>query len=128
MSQGYLLDTHALLWWMGSRTGRLSEQARAALTKGRHRLFLSAGAAWEMAIKKSLGRLSYPGNLDEVLDSQRIEVLPIKLSHALAVADLPSHHRDPFDRIQIAQARIEDLVLVTRDSNIAKYEVSILKA
>jgi len=81
-----------------------------------------------MAIKKAIGRLDYPGNLDEVLRKDHIEVLPIALDHALAVAELPAHHHDPFDRMQVVQARSESLVLVTRDARIAEYDVQVLWA
>jgi len=127
MSFGYLLDTHVLLWWLDD-PARLSADAQSVIADGTNMVYFSAGAAWEMGIKKGLGRLSFPGNLDEVLRGEHIEVLPIKLPHALAVADLPAHHHDPFDRIQIVQARLEDLVLVTRDAEIPKYDVKVLIA
>ena len=122
---GYLLDTHVILRWLSDQK-KLSAAARSAIADGAHPVYLSSAAAWEMAIKKSLGRLDYPSNLEEVLAEDEIEVLPIKLAHALAVADLPIHHHDPFDRMQIAQARIERLVLVTQDSILAKYDVETL--
>jgi len=124
---GYLLDTHALLWWL-SEPAKLSAKAKAAIADGSHSVYLSTAAVWEMSIKKSLGRLDFPGNLDEVLRKDHIEVLPIALSHAMAVSDLPAHHQDPFDRMQIAQARIEDLTLITRDATIPQYDVKVLKA
>lgn len=122
---GYLLDTHVLLWWL-SDPGLLSEAARAAISDGRRSVYVSSAAAWEMAIKRALGRLDYPSNLGDVLAKDSIEVLPIKLSYALAVADLPVHHQDLFDRMQIVQARIEGLVLITRDASIADYDVEVL--
>lgn len=123
---GYLLDTHVLLWWL-SDPSKLSTEARDAISEGAHSVYMSAAAAWEMAIKKALGRLEFPGNLEEVLRNDHIEVLPISLPHALAVADLPVYHQDPFDRMQIAQARIENLTLITRDAKIAEYDVRVLK-
>lgn len=75
---------------------------------------------------RALERLDMPGNLEEVLRKELIEVLPIRLPHALAVADLPLHHQDPFDRMQVAQARHENLVLITHDEKIAAYDVSVL--
>lgn len=124
---GYLLDTHAVLWWL-SDPSKLSNDAREAIAAGRNPVYLSSAAAWEMAIKKALGRLDIPGNLEEVLVKDHIDVLPITLPHALAVADLPLHHQDPFDRMQIAQARLENLVLITRDPKIAEYDVDLLTA
>lgn len=127
MTAGYLLDTHVVLWWLDD-PARIAPAARAVVADGANVLFVSAGVGWEMAIKRALGRLSFPGNLAEVLRSERIDVLPIDLSHALAVADLPALHQDPFDRIQIAQARLEDLMIVTRDPQIARYDVTVLEA
>ncbi len=124
---GYLLDTHVLLWWLAD-PGQLSTEARKAIADGSNSIYLSAAAAWEMAIKKALGRLEFPSNLEQVLQDDHIEVLPIGLSHALAVADLPVHHQDPFDRMLIAQAQIEGLVLITRDAQIAPYDVDVLLA
>jgi PIN domain nuclease of toxin-antitoxin system len=124
---GYLLDTHVVLWWL-SDPGRLSEAARAAIADGTNRVYVSAAAAWEMAIKKSLGRLDIPGNLAEALADDDIAVLDVSLDHALAVADLPMIHQDPFDRMQIVQAHHENLTLVTRDQRILRYGVSYLPA
>jgi PIN domain nuclease of toxin-antitoxin system len=124
---GFLLDTHVLLWWL-SDPQELSDDARKVISDGSNAVYLSAAAGWEMAIKKALGRLDFPSNLEEVLSKDHIAVLPIELRHALAVADLPVHHQDPFDRIQIVQAQIEDLVLVTRDKVIRKYDVNTLAA
>ncbi|UYV12388.1 MAG: type II toxin-antitoxin system VapC family toxin [Phycisphaera sp.] len=124
---GFLLDTHALLWWL-SDPEKLSGEARTALTDGQNSVYVSSAAGWEMAIKKRLGRLDYPANLAEVLDKDHIAVLPITLPHALAVSDLPMHHQDPFDRMMLAQAMIEGLVLVTRDDDIRKYDIKVLVA
>lgn len=123
----YLLDTHALLWWM-SDPAKLGDDARAVIKDTAHRVLFSAAGAWEMAIKQRLGRLDFPNNLPEALEADGIEMLPITVSHALAVGDLPLHHQDPFDRILIAQARIEQLILVTRDARIGQYEVQTLRA
>ena len=123
----YLLDTHALLLWM-SDPAKLGDDARAVIKDTAHRVLFSAAGAWEMAIKQRLGRLDFPNNLPEALEADGIEMLPITVSHALAVGDLPLHHQDPFDRILIAQARIEQLILVTRDARIGQYEVQTLRA
>lgn len=121
----FLLDTHVLLWWLAD-PGQLTEAARAAIADGEHSVYVSSAAAWEMAIKKALGRLDYPSNLEEVLARDNIETLPIKLAHALSVANLPAHHQDPFDRMQIVQARLEGLVLITRDPIMSRYDVEVL--
>ena len=123
----YLLDTHVLLWWLeGSE--KLSPEVHEIIRNGQNAIYFSAGAIWEMVIKRDLGRLDMPDNLDEVLAADNIEVLPIEAKHALDVGKLPDHHRDPFDRIQIAQARMEGLTLISRDENIAKYPVELFKA
>ncbi|MEO6597599.1 MAG: type II toxin-antitoxin system VapC family toxin [Planctomycetota bacterium] len=124
---GYLLDTQVLLWWLQAPS-KLAPAARAVIGDGENAIYLSSAAAWEMGIKKSLGRLEFPGNLEQVLHEERIEVLSITLPHALAVADLPLLHQDPFDRMQIVQARLDDLVLVTRDPEIRRYDVRVLTA
>jgi len=124
---GYLLDTHVLLWWLDDPS-KLSEAAQKAIHDPEHRLLLSTAAIWEMGIKKSLGRLEFPANLAEVLLKNSIEVLDIRLGHALSVAELPRLHQDPFDRMQIVQAHLEGLTLITRDRRIQQYEVSWLGA
>lgn len=122
-----LLDTHALLWWLADdRT--LAADARAAIRNPRHQVFVSAATAWEMAIKSELGKLAAPENLDEELDANRFQALPISVPHAMAAGRLPAHHRDPFDRMLIAQARLEGLTLVTRDHMFDKYDVEVLVA
>ena len=122
-----LLDTHALLWWLDD-PGQLSEKARAAVAEGGNAVFVSAAAAWEIAIKKSLGRLDAPDDLQEVIVEERFQPLPIGIPHALAVVTLPPIHQDPFDRIQIAQAKLENLTLVTRDPFIHQYDLNLLEA
>jgi PIN domain nuclease of toxin-antitoxin system len=124
---GYLLDTHVILWWLAD-PAQLAEPARLVIGDGANAVYVSAAAAWEMGIKKALGRLEFPNNLAEVLQKERIAVLDITLAHALAVADLPLHHQDPFDRMQVSQARLEDLTLITRDQEIPKYDVRCLAA
>ena len=123
---GYLLDTHVLIWWL-SEPDRLPPQVHEAISNPETAIFVSAAVAWEMAIKKSIGRLEMPSNLPEVLAAESISVLDINIHHALAVADLPRIHEDPFDRLQIAQARLEDLALVTHDAQIHQYEVPLLR-
>jgi PIN domain nuclease of toxin-antitoxin system len=127
MSRGYLLDTHVLLWWL-SAPGTLAPAAREVIADGEQAVYVSAAAGWEMAIKKGLGRLDFPGNLEEILRKDHIDVLPITLAHALAVADLPAHHNDPFERVQVAQACFEGLTLITRDRQLVAYDVQIILA
>jgi PIN domain nuclease of toxin-antitoxin system len=90
-------------------------------------VLVSAVSAWEIAIKAALGRLSFPiDRLAGVLVTMGVQPLPISLTHAVAAGALPRHHDDPFDRMLVAQARLEDLVLVTEDAAIARYDVAIL--
>ena len=89
---------------------------------------MSAAAAWEITIKRRLGKLEAPDDLEDALERERFQHLPIAVRHALAVAELPPIHADPFDRIQVAQARLEGLTIVTRDRCIPRYEVPCLRA
>jgi PIN domain nuclease of toxin-antitoxin system len=124
-----LLDTHAFLWWIGDDP-RLSERAREVLSDGDNDLVFSAASGWEIAIKARLGRLHVPGDLNTYLFRQLTEnytsVLPVHLSHALRVHALPDHHRDPFDRLLVAQAIVEEIPLLSADPRIARYPVEVV--
>jgi PIN domain nuclease of toxin-antitoxin system len=117
------LDTHVLLWWLDDPR-LLSKPAKKAISDGRNSVYVSAAVAWEIAIKKALGKLDAPDDLEGVIAANRFLPLPVTIPHALAVLSLPDHHRDPFDRLLIAQALHEGFRLVTRDVEIAKYPVS----
>lgn len=123
----YLLDTHVVLWWL-TEQNKLSVKARKAIANKENDALVSSVVFWEMAIKKTLGRLTLPRNIIEVLTSQGFEMLPLLPEESLGVADLPLIHQDPFDRILVMQAKINDLVLITRDKQLSKYPVDILKA
>jgi PIN domain nuclease of toxin-antitoxin system len=114
-----LLDTHAFIWW-ASEPERLSEKALAACVDTSNVLILSVASVWEMQIKLQLGKLTLSHPLSDLIENQqqanRLEVLPIGLSHVLALAALPAHHKDPFDRLIIAQAVEEGAYLVSGDS------------
>jgi PIN domain nuclease of toxin-antitoxin system len=124
-----LLDTHAFLWWIGDDP-RLSERAREVLSDGDNDLVFSAASGWEIAIKARLGRLQVLGDLNTYLYRQLTEnytsVLPVHLSHALRVHALPDHHRDPFDRLLVAQAIVEEMPLLSADPRIARYPVEVV--
>ena len=122
-----LLDTHTLLWWLDDHA-TLSSEARQAIGMPLNEVYVSAVTAWEIVIKKRLGKLKMPSGLDRELASQRFAALPITFEHALAVDKLPDHHEDPFDRMLVAQAIVEGMTLVTRDRNIRKYRVAVIEA
>ena len=122
-----LLDTHTLLWVFDSSPA-LSVEARNAISEGENQVFASAATAWEIAIKRSIGKLSVRVDYARSLQQYRFTPLDITNEHALAVEDLPFHHRDPFDRLLIAQAMYERLTLVTRDRRFDQYDVRLLKA
>jgi PIN domain nuclease of toxin-antitoxin system len=115
-----LLDTHVLLWWFDD-PGQLSDAAGAAIRDRANVVYVSAATAWEIVIKKALGKLDAPDNLDEVVRECRFTPLAITLAHALAVRSLPMHHRDPFDRMLVAQAHTEGMTVVTRDPKVLQY-------
>ncbi len=120
-----LLDTHILLWWLAADPS-LPEQAAEAIADPTNVANVSAAAAWEIAIKKASGRLDAPDDLVDALHANRFETAPITVVHALAAGALPAHHPDPFDRMMIAQAQLEDLTVVTVDRRFADYDVSLL--
>ena len=121
-----LLDTHALLWWLAD--AELSDSARDAIAEPDNEVIVSASNAWEISIKKSLGKLSAPDDLEEQIEINGFTPLSISMVHARTAGALPRHHDDPFDRMLIAQALLEGLTIVTRDKRFAAYGVAILNA
>lgn len=124
-----LVDTHGMLFfWL--EPDKLSPSAAKALADGRNQLFWSVASSWEVAIKVALGKLDLGGPVGVVLPRELsrsgVEVLPVLHEHVLAVADLPRHHGDPFDRLLVATAQVEGLTLLTRDPWAAKYGVTTL--
>lgn len=119
-----LLDTHVFLWWKAV-SPRLRDEARQAIAHA-EAVFVSAASAWEAAIKAGLGRLELPDRFEAGVEESGFEKLPITFGHAEAAGALPPHHRDPFDRMLVAQAQAERLVLVTHDRQFKPYEVQVL--
>jgi len=121
-----LLDTHALLWLIAD-DDRLSENARQIFLNTANRLFFSAASLWELCIKKSLGKISLKNGwlqtIQEEMELNTIQWLPIEMTHCAEVAEMPFHHRDPFDRMLIAQAITEDMHLLSRDSRLSDYAI-----
>jgi PIN domain nuclease of toxin-antitoxin system len=121
-----LLDTHALLWWLADEG--LSPQAQDAVADPANLVVVSAVSAWEISIKKALGRLVAPDDLEHQVQAGGLAPLPISIAHGIAAGKLPHHHEDPFDRMLIAQAFAEGLTIVTRDKRFDEYGVPLLPA
>lgn len=121
-----LLDTHAFLWW-ATGNAKLPPSAGAAINSADNELFISSVIAWEIMIKAGTGALILPTPARELIDRPLAHgdaaELPVKLTHALRVGELPKHHKDPFDRLLIAQAMIEGLTILTLDGLIKQYGV-----
>jgi PIN domain nuclease of toxin-antitoxin system len=124
-----LLDTCTFLWWIAGDS-QLSPRAGEVIGRGDNKLYLSAASGWEIAIKVALGKLPFPGDLKSFIIEQMnvngIDSLPVEMPHALHVSTLPVIHRDPFDRMLIAQAQLENLPILTPDPQIGHYEVEII--
>src|SRR3954453_5182549 len=120
-----LLDTHILLWWLADDP-KLPVSAAAQIAAAETFVAVSAASVWEIAIKKSIGRLEPPDDLVAALDANDFRSLAITAAHALAAGALPNYHADPFDRMLIAQAREEDLILVSVDRRFSAYDVDLL--
>ncbi len=106
----------------------LSEAARTTISDPENTVYLSAVVVWEMRIKQGIGKLDLPDDFEEVLDGQAFSKLPVTVDHTHAIAGLPAIHRDPFDRMLVAQAVVEGMTIVTRDRNIAEYGIDIVVA
>ncbi len=122
-----LLDTHVLIWALENNP-TLSKAARNAIVDGNNMVFVSSASAWEISIKRAMGKLEAPGNLLDEIELHRFTPLNMNFEHAQLAGALPDIHKDPFDRMLIAQALIERLTLVTRDDLIFRYEVKVLVA
>ncbi|MBK7217577.1 MAG: type II toxin-antitoxin system VapC family toxin [Candidatus Promineofilum sp.] len=123
-----LLDTHTFLWW-DSEPERLSPTVMALCRDPANALLLSVASIWEIQVKSQLGKLELKRPVAEIIRDQRranqLRILPIWLKHVLTLGELPSHHRDPFDRLLVCQARVEGAVLLTRDRLIGQYDVDV---
>ncbi len=122
-----LLDTHVLIWALENNP-TLSNQARDAIIDGENIVFISAASTWEISIKKAMGKLKTPDNLHDEIDLHRFTALNINFEHSDLAGKLPLIHKDPFDRMLIAQAMIEKLTLVSRDKLFTQYDISLLEA
>jgi PIN domain nuclease of toxin-antitoxin system len=122
-----LLDAHALLWWLGD-DARLDAAARAAIASPANDVLVSAATVWEIEIKRALGRLEAPDGLVDAVEASAFQALPISLADAEGAGRLPPHHRDPFDRMLVAQAMRLEAVIVSRDEAFAPYEPEVMRA
>jgi PIN domain nuclease of toxin-antitoxin system len=119
-----LLDTCVLLWWLGGQ--RLPDEVSEAVENPDHDVVVSVGTLWEIAIKQATGKLKIDGDIRQNVREQFFRELPITGDHAAECGRLPLHHRDPFDRILVAQARTEGLTLITSDRVLSSYDVTIM--
>lgn len=127
----YLVDTHVWLW-MQSEPERMSDETRAIVQDVRNTILLSAASAWEIAIKYRLGKLALPeppaSYVPDRMRRSGTSPLTVDHAHTLRTADLPDHHRDPFDRVLVAQAQLLDLTIITADDQLSAYDVAIVAA
>lgn len=122
-----LLDAHAILWWLADDP-TLSRPARAAIRAPANDVLVSAASVWEIEIKRALGKLEAPDGLIDAIASAAFGAVPITASDATRAARLPAHHRDPVDRMLVAQATRLDAIIVSRDASFEAYEVEVLAA
>jgi len=120
--QRFLLDTHVLLWWLDG-SPELGPRCKELIADQRNQVYVSAATTWEISIKKALGKLEAPDDIDSIVEDEGFSKLPISLYHGQLAGSLPVHHRDPFDRMLIAQAQAEGLILMTSDNNIGLYNL-----
>jgi PIN domain nuclease of toxin-antitoxin system len=124
-----LLDTHTFLWWI-TNDPHLSTRASQVIADVSHDVFISAASCWEIAMKAQRGRLILPDTPEKYISQQihinNFQSLPIYVSHALQVYNLPDLHRDPFDRLLIAQSQVEGFPIVSGDAEIARYDVNVI--
>lgn len=120
----FLLDTHVFLWWLND-SPELGPRCRDLIADQRNEVFISAATTWEISIKKTIGKLDAPEDMDSIVEDEGFSKLPISLYHGQLAGSLPILHRDPFDRMLVAQAQAEGLILMTSDANIGLYNVRV---
>lgn len=119
-----LVDAHALLWWLANDPA-LPAAPRALIADSETDPLVSIASLWEVAIKRGIGKLDAPDDLPQVIEDEEFSLLGIEPAHAWAVRALPHHHRDPFDRMLVAQAQLEGVPLITGDPRFAAYDVEV---
>lgn len=124
-----LLDSHSFVWWR-DEPRKLSRTAFTEISNPNNNIFLSVVTVWELQIKIALNKFIIKGGLENAVDDERqnnnFQILPVQLSHASYLENLPLHHKDPFDRLLISQAFVENMILVSADADFAKYQVNLL--
>ena len=124
-----LIDTQVFLWWI-SDNPNISSKFHDVMSEPRNEIYFSAASGWEIAVKAKIGRLSIQGDPQKFIPTQlslnSITVLPIQISHTLQTYHLPEHHKDPFDRLIIAQSQIENMPIATNDALFKNYEVDLI--
>ena len=124
-----LLDSHTFIWWRDEKH-KLSPTAFTEISNANNDVFLSVATVWEIQIKIALNKFKIKNGLESAIKDEQqnnnFQILPIELSHALYLENLPLHHKDPFDRLLISQAIVEKMTLVSADTNLAKYQANLL--
>ena len=121
----YLLDTQIFLWWMDGAK-KLNNDLIKIIKNPENQIFLSVASIWEIVIKKTIGKLRMPTNWKDDLGKSGFLILSIELEHVFKIENLKYHHKDPFDRMLIAQAKVENLILITNDPKIRKYNLKTI--
>ncbi len=122
-----LLDTHVLIWWLNG-DNQLGATAKQEIGDEKNEVFVSAASTWEMSIKKQLGKLLAPEDIEQKVELAGFSKLSVSLFHGEQAGSLPLHHKDPFDRMLIAQAQSEGLVIVTKDEHFPDYGIRLMDA
>lgn len=122
-----LLDTHTLLWWLSDNSA-LGIRSREAIMEPRNEVYVSAATTWEISIRRMIGKLDAPNDMDSIVEDEGMLKLPITLFHGEQAGALPEIHKDPFDRMLIAQAQAEGLIVVTADKIFQQYKIRLMRA
>lgn len=125
--QRLLLDTHVLLWWLQNNR-RLGKRAHKLIADPHNEIYISAVSGWEIAIKRNTGKLKIPDEIDDAVEQSGFLHLPVTFFHGQQAGQLPPHHRDPFDRMLIAQAQAEGLTIITSDEHFEPYGIRTIRA